>query len=328
MAPRMHYHLPSKLGTAIVIADGSELFNSRGREMKSERELLTDFMQMVGKYSSCFFKLKNGEDCFGEIELVNDNFIQFYPDWDEALKDYDYEIHYEQDEFEREEPLQFILIPLQDIDTSNLYYWWKDCFINPQWSVAQQCWVHNETIPGSIPLPTYILDPMKDNKCRKKVGYWQSYEWQPYYPHPKHLVEPGWRESERSKIIAYLKSGHGCGHWCGYSYCRFGCFSQRPEKNASKLEHRERMDGIKSMGCRDLTDGEWVWPEGLAHYVEKHNICLPDAFIETMQKNSWLIPPKVDFQHFREVGVSSSYWINWAIKYVRTKQVLASTMEL
>ena len=28
-----------------------------------------------------------------------------------------------------------------------------------------------------------------------------------------------------------------------------------------------------------LTDGEWVWPEDLAHYVEKYHVRLPAEFV-------------------------------------------------
>jgi len=39
-----------------------------------------------------------------------------------------------------------------------------------------------------------------------------------------------------------------------------------------------------------LTDGEWVWPEGLSHYVEYHNLILPDEVVQTMRRNNYQIP--------------------------------------
>ncbi|MDJ0552939.1 MAG: hypothetical protein QNJ68_00540 [Microcoleaceae cyanobacterium MO_207.B10] len=63
--------------------------------MKSRKEILTDFMNFlnIGKYryEKCLLKLRDGEDCLAEIELIHNNFLQFCPDWDEALKNYDYE---------------------------------------------------------------------------------------------------------------------------------------------------------------------------------------------------------------------------------------------
>ncbi len=285
--------------------------------MKSNKELLSNFREMIGKWNRCFFKLTNERDCYGEIEAVNENFLQFCPEFDEPWESCEYEKNYE------DESIQFIQIPLGDIDLNNLFYWNTQsfCWTNARWDIEQECWLHNETTPGSIPMPDWLLkDALGDDSCLKAVGYWQSDGWSVYFPHPKYLVEPEWRESERDRIIAYLRAGHECGHWCGYSYCRFGCFSPKNYENLSQIERGNLMKGIKEMGCRDLTDGEWVWPEGLAHYVEKHNVCLPDLFISTMQKNSWLVPQSINFQHRSEVGVCSSYWIKWAIEYTRTKQ--------
>jgi hypothetical protein len=290
--------------------------------VKSEKELLLDFMQVICCDNYCFFKLRNGEDCCGIIKLANNNFLQFFSNGNDVLKDHDYERHYKWDKLSQEEYLQFILIPLQDIDTSNLYYWNKEssCFINPQWSVEQKCWIHHETKPGSIPLPTNFFKSLQDDKVLKQVGYWQSVA-NPYLPHPKHFVKSGWRESEHSKIMAYLRSGHEYCSSMGYSYCRFDCFCLTNNfDNLSQLEKNEWINGITSMGTRDLTDGEWVWPEGLTHYVEKHHICLPDAFIATMEKNSWFFPLQVGFQDFSQVGVSPSYWIDWSIEYFKAKQ--------
>ena len=43
------------------------------------------------------------------------------------------------------------------------------------------------------------------------------------------------------------------------------------------------------MGSRDLTDGVWVWPEGLAHYVRDHGVVLPTSFIEHAARSAWQI---------------------------------------
>ena len=72
------------------------------------------------------------------------------------------------------------------------------------------------------------------------------------------------------------------------------------------------------MGCHDFTDGEWIWPEGLAHYVEKHDVRLPDAFIGTMEKNSWLVPSQINIEGRSRANMNSSYWVNWASEYVKS----------
>src|SRR5262245_48523055 len=64
----------------------------------------------------------------------------------------------------------------------------------------------------------------------------------------------------------------------GFSCCRFDC-------------------GIpdNEMGSCDLYDGKWLWPEGLAHYVERHSVRLPDEFIQTMRSHSWPVPTGLEF---------------------------------
>lgn len=85
----------------------------------------------------------------------------------------------------------------------------------------------------------------------------------------------------------------------GYSYCRF---------RDCRDEHRNRN------GCRDLSDGVWVWPEGLAHYVELHSVMLPEEFVSTMRSNDWLIPQQIELPVI-QTGVpmyDTAFWEKWS----------------
>ena len=109
----------------------------------------------------------------------------------------------------------------------------------------------------------------------KKDGYWpKGQPDRPEYhlPDPTTLVDPDCEKDNRDKIIAYLKSGKECAAYKGFSWCRFKC-------------------GISDtqMGTTDLTDGKWAWPEGLYHYVERHDVKLPDEFIEHMKSKNWVV---------------------------------------
>jgi len=138
----------------------------------------------------------------------------------------------------------------------------------------------------------------------KRAGYWRpNDDWDDWrteseLPDPRWLVRRGWRRRERSKVLAYLRAGRIYAVYAGYSYCRFWlCWTRPPQ-----------------MGSCDLTDGEWVWPQGLAHYVERHWVCLPDEFIEAMQSNDWR-PPAEDAFPVLDPGESSydlSFWVSWA----------------
>jgi hypothetical protein len=65
--------------------------------------------------------------------------------------------------------------------------------------------------------------------------------------------------------LDYLRGGEVDAMYKGISYCRFRKNGCTPPTN---------------MGSCDLTDGVWIWPEGLAHYVEAHEVWLPDSFVE------------------------------------------------
>ena len=80
----------------------------------------------------------------------------------------------------------------------------------------------------------------------------------------------------------------------GYSWCRFRC----------GIPDRE-------LGCSEMTDGVWIWPDGLAHYVEVHGVPLPEEVIETMRANSWVPPVELPASADRRWETDSSFWEEW-----------------
>jgi len=113
-----------------------------------------------------------------------------------------------------------------------------------------------------------VIEPESDLVA---IGYWQS-EGEPDLPQPHQFVGPALPEDLRRKLSVYLSSGVEFMAFMGHSHCRFGC-------------------GIpnRSMGCRDLTDGTWVWPEGLVHYLDVHGVVLPARFVEHAARSAWQI---------------------------------------
>ena len=90
------------------------------------------------------------------------------------------------------------------------------------------------------------------------MGYRQS-ERKPLLPDPHRLVDQSWDRDERDLVIGYLRGGLAVVHMMGQSPCRM-CSSQEN-------------------GTSELTDGTYLWPEGLAHYVADHGVRLPDEFV-------------------------------------------------
>lgn len=98
------------------------------------------------------------------------------------------------------------------------------------------------------------------------IGYWRSF-YEPDYPDPGSFVDDTWDAEEKGKAVAYLKAAHQMPYaFGGNSWCRFRC-------------------GIISLGNTEFTDGKYLWPEGLLHYVEAHNVKLPREVLDYMLSN-------------------------------------------
>ncbi|MBZ5710461.1 hypothetical protein [Nannocystis pusilla] len=123
----------------------------------------------------------------------------------------------------------------------------------------------------------------------RAVGYWRD-EWHGDYPEPQALVATDQDPGQLRRIADWLRRGEVFAAWRGLSFCRFDC-------------------GIADahMGSRCLTDGVWVWPEGLAHYVEVHQLLLPDEFVERALRDA-----PIAGAVRAEVEPDDAFWIAWA----------------
>ena len=128
----------------------------------------------------------------------------------------------------------------------------------------------------------------------KVLGYWSDKRTPSPLPDPKNLVDPNWRE-DREKITNYLKSGLIAAQYMGFSYCRFECGIPAP-----------------MMGDSDLSDGTWVWPQGLAHYVEKHQVILPAEFVEHLKANGFRVNCNLTSQDLESLQHDFGFWRGWS----------------
>ncbi|MFE6509228.1 hypothetical protein ACFVDI_02455 [Nocardioides sp. NPDC057767] len=90
-----------------------------------------------------------------------------------------------------------------------------------------------------------------------RVGYWRS-EYEPTLPDPRRHLDETWDDDERELVVAYLRGGLPVLHMMGFSPCR--------------------LCDCSANGNAELTDGSYLWPQGLAHYVEDHGVRLPREF--------------------------------------------------
>ena len=108
-----------------------------------------------------------------------------------------------------------------------------------------------------------------------RIGYWKGPE-SPGYPDPSEWIDEAWDDRERQVIADYLRDGQLAWVACGLSTCRL-CG--------------------KPNGSGERTDGNYVWPEGLAHYLEEHGVRLPREFEEHVaQKLAALDGAEIDEQ--------------------------------
>ena len=86
------------------------------------------------------------------------------------------------------------------------------------------------------------------------VGYWGEGQW----VNPEDLVDETWDGRDRDDVIYYLCMGFHFRAYMGYAKCRI-CGAL--------------------LGTFDMTDGVYVWPEHLEHYLKEHHVRLPDWFV-------------------------------------------------
>lgn len=98
----------------------------------------------------------------------------------------------------------------------------------------------------------------------RPVGFWRSPE-QPALPDPATQIDAGWDEAERRATLSYLQRAPVCERFCGYSTCRL-CGRSGAE-----------------LGDADRTDGKWIWPSGLPHYLEHHAVRPPEEFLSDLR---------------------------------------------
>ena len=126
------------------------------------------------------------------------------------------------------------------------------------------------------------------------IGYWISGLKNEEFCAPQEVV--GYLAPDvRRRLGDYLDAGDCYEKYMGYSYCRFGC-------------------GIpdNEMGDGERTDGCWVWPDGLSHYIRAHGIMLPEEFIAHALAQTPRDRPRRDSEAYLQRLLRASTTKNWA----------------
>lgn len=120
----------------------------------------------------------------------------------------------------------------------------------------------------------------------KLIGYWGDGK---VYPDPKVCVwEDYWdkHEFEKRRVVEHLIQGCPCNKQRGWANCKI-CGAQ--------------------LGTFERTDGDYVWPDRLEHYVIEHNVMLPLDFIKYCS----------DY-HSAYVETTVDEWVSWGHRHMYT----------
>jgi hypothetical protein len=109
------------------------------------------------------------------------------------------------------------------------------------------------------------------------IGYWHG-RGAEGWPDPADFVDHDWDADERDLVADYLTRGFVVRAYMGYSPCRL-C-----EANNGALE---------------LSDGVYVWPDGLRHYVVDHGVRLPPRFVSHVLRSG---------EAFETAGRDEPWW--------------------
>lgn len=126
------------------------------------------------------------------------------------------------------------------------------------------------------------------------LGFWADKNEKNGLPDPRRFVDPGWTE-DRARIAAYLRNGMVAARYIGCSYCRFECGIAEDQ-----------------MGDAELSDGTWVWPQGLAHYVEKHQVTLPPEFVAHVRAGGYEVKSLLTADDLQSLDFDADCWRAWA----------------
>jgi len=139
------------------------------------------------------------------------------------------------------------------------------------------------------------------------IGYWITGIYDDRFLAPQEVA--GRLPSDLvDKVSNYLKAGQVLSQHWGLSFCRFFCRDPQDSDDSFK----------NANGSTELTDGYWVWPEGLVHYVEGHRVNLPESFLSDVlhgkpQDKNVLSRQTIDFRLKNNGGVEPSleFWLEW-----------------
>ena len=149
------------------------------------------------------------------------------------------------------------------------------------------------------------------------IGYWRSND-EPFWPDPFDFIDDDWDDQERQLVASYLDAAANTPwSYMGMSWCRI-CRSdpayRRPEDRGEEREvcvnglvlRGFAVGPAESNGAGEFSDGVYVWPEGLSHYVREHSVRLPEMVVRHIRGASRGTPMNVESMTMDDID--QQYW--------------------
>lgn len=115
------------------------------------------------------------------------------------------------------------------------------------------------------------------------IGYWHDEH--NNWPDPAWFVDEFWNNEEKQRVVAHMRNAKQMPYAAGgHSWCRFRCTAN-------------------GLGNTEFTDGKYLWPEGLLHYIEYHHVKLPQVVVD-----DFLSTKENDFDANGEYNINSEWW--------------------
>jgi hypothetical protein len=124
-------------------------------------------------------------------------------------------------------------------------------------------------------------------RTARLIGYWKA-SLRDFYALPQHF-ESTLDRDVRSRLVAYLDDGVLVNQYRGHSHCRYGCGEN---------------------GSAERSDGAWVWPTGLSHYVAVHGVVLPNEFRAHIDSSN--SPDRAGLVGMSNISVDETSWVRWS----------------
>jgi len=111
------------------------------------------------------------------------------------------------------------------------------------------------------------------NADKKWFGFWRvNPSSDAYLPELSAWIDPTWNPNDKDKILAYLENSPMV---VASTSVRTPCLICDEALNSSNFQ----------------SDGVWLWPEDLKHYIHMHHVKIPSSFENHIRQNEYA-PPK------------------------------------